>query len=245
MASQHINAWSELEQISLTLRDGISPWYSPQPTSTRCRTKVWKKKKMNWSFDSCCKMFVCNFCENSCSLSGQDNVKSVFSSASFTETRNCQHIFEITEDFFYFVIFTPRKKETRHLEVSHDRSLGVWCKGFVNMTKVSDKSDQSQYLEISWFMGFRGFGASTSRIFVALFDYDPPTMSPNPEACEEELPFREGQVGWSSVWYGLSCLLWNISSCPHIQIIIVYVNDRLIIIFIKETLSLSLCSLSR
>ena len=75
-------------------------------------------------------MFVCNFCENSCSLSGRDNVKSVFWSASFTETRNCQHIFGITEDFFYFAIFTPRKKETRHiLEVSHDRNLGVWCKG--------------------------------------------------------------------------------------------------------------------
>ena len=32
------------------------------------------------------------------------------------------------------------------------------------------------------------------RIFVALFDYDPSTMSPNPESCEEELPFREGQL---------------------------------------------------
>ena len=32
------------------------------------------------------------------------------------------------------------------------------------------------------------------RIFVALFDYDPPTMSPNPENCDEELPFREGQL---------------------------------------------------
>ncbi|XP_037076766.1 LOW QUALITY PROTEIN: RIMS-binding protein 2-like [Pollicipes pollicipes] len=32
------------------------------------------------------------------------------------------------------------------------------------------------------------------RIFVALFDYDPPTMSPNPDACEDELPFREGQL---------------------------------------------------
>ena len=32
------------------------------------------------------------------------------------------------------------------------------------------------------------------RIFVALFDYDPPSMSPNPDACEEELPFREGQL---------------------------------------------------
>ncbi|XP_077015658.1 RIMS-binding protein 2 [Tamandua tetradactyla] len=32
------------------------------------------------------------------------------------------------------------------------------------------------------------------RIFVALFDYDPLTMSPNPDAAEEELPFKEGQV---------------------------------------------------
>ena len=145
-------------------------------------------------------MFVCNFCENSCSLSGQDNVKSVFSSASFTETHNCQHIFEITEDFFILQFLHQEKKRQDTSLKFH--TIGVWefdVKGFVNMTKVSDKSDQSQYLEISWFMGFRGFGASTSRIFVALFDYDPPTMSPNPEACEEELPFREGQVGWSSV----------------------------------------------
>ena len=32
------------------------------------------------------------------------------------------------------------------------------------------------------------------RLFVALFDYDPPSMSPNPDACDEELPFREGQM---------------------------------------------------
>uniref|UniRef100_H3BAH8 RIMS-binding protein 2 n=1 Tax=Latimeria chalumnae TaxID=7897 RepID=H3BAH8_LATCH len=32
------------------------------------------------------------------------------------------------------------------------------------------------------------------RIFVALFDYDPVIMSPNPDAAEEELPFREGQI---------------------------------------------------
>ncbi|KAL0267033.1 UNVERIFIED_CONTAM: hypothetical protein PYX00_009410 [Menopon gallinae] len=30
------------------------------------------------------------------------------------------------------------------------------------------------------------------RYFVALFEYDPTTMSPNPDACEEELPFNEG-----------------------------------------------------
>ncbi|XP_030856684.2 RIMS-binding protein 2 isoform X5 [Gorilla gorilla gorilla] len=33
-----------------------------------------------------------------------------------------------------------------------------------------------------------------ARIFVALFDYDPLTMSPNPDAAEEELPFKEGQI---------------------------------------------------
>nr|XP_032625804.1 peripheral-type benzodiazepine receptor-associated protein 1 isoform X8 [Chelonoidis abingdonii] len=32
------------------------------------------------------------------------------------------------------------------------------------------------------------------RIFVALFDYDPISMSPNPDAAEEELPFKEGQI---------------------------------------------------
>ncbi|KRT80505.1 Fibronectin domain-containing protein, partial [Oryctes borbonicus] len=31
-----------------------------------------------------------------------------------------------------------------------------------------------------------------ARWFVALFDYDPATMSPNPDACDEELPFTEG-----------------------------------------------------
>ncbi|XP_061819121.1 RIMS-binding protein 2 isoform X2 [Nerophis lumbriciformis] len=33
-----------------------------------------------------------------------------------------------------------------------------------------------------------------TRIFVALFPYDPATMSPNPDASEEELLFREGQI---------------------------------------------------
>ena len=32
------------------------------------------------------------------------------------------------------------------------------------------------------------------RVFVALFDYDPLTMAPNPDAAEEELPFKEGQI---------------------------------------------------
>ena len=32
------------------------------------------------------------------------------------------------------------------------------------------------------------------RIFIALFDYDPTLMSPNPDAADEELPFKEGQL---------------------------------------------------
>ncbi|XP_063587934.1 microtubule-associated protein futsch-like isoform X3 [Penaeus indicus] len=42
--------------------------------------------------------------------------------------------------------------------------------------------------------GGGGQGDQHTRIFVALFDYDPPTMSPNPDACDEELGFREGQL---------------------------------------------------
>jgi RIMS-binding protein 2 len=33
-----------------------------------------------------------------------------------------------------------------------------------------------------------------TRYFLAMFDYDPMTMSPNPDSCEEELPFREGDT---------------------------------------------------
>ncbi|KAM5200565.1 RIMS-binding protein 2 isoform 20-T40 [Hipposideros larvatus] len=33
-----------------------------------------------------------------------------------------------------------------------------------------------------------------ARVFVALFDYDPLSMSPNPDAADEELPFKEGQI---------------------------------------------------
>lgn len=32
------------------------------------------------------------------------------------------------------------------------------------------------------------------RIFIALFDYDPDTMSPNPDAGSLELAFKEGQL---------------------------------------------------
>ena len=37
-------------------------------------------------------------------------------------------------------------------------------------------------------------GEEPARVFVALFDYDPLSMSPNPDAADEELPFKEGQI---------------------------------------------------
>ncbi|KAI4886330.1 hypothetical protein NFI96_012228, partial [Prochilodus magdalenae] len=40
----------------------------------------------------------------------------------------------------------------------------------------------------------RPVGENEVRVFVALFPYDPATMSPNRDAAEEELPFREGQI---------------------------------------------------
>lgn len=39
-----------------------------------------------------------------------------------------------------------------------------------------------------------GSSASQVRIFIALFEYNPATMSPNSGAIEEELPFSEGQL---------------------------------------------------
>jgi hypothetical protein len=55
------------------------------------------------------------------------------------------------------------------------------------------------------------------RIFVALFDYDPPTMSPNPDACDEELPFREGQLIKVRTKVQNRVARWNVFK-PKIQI---------------------------
>lgn len=38
------------------------------------------------------------------------------------------------------------------------------------------------------------YDESNVRVFIALFDYDPMTQSPNPDAADEELPFKEGQL---------------------------------------------------
>lgn len=54
-----------------------------------------------------------------------------------------------------------------------------------------------------------------TRIFVALFDYDPPSMSPNPDACDEELPFREGQL-IKVIWPSPLCLFFELKKNNNI-----------------------------
>ena len=46
-----------------------------------------------------------------------------------------------------------------------------------------------------------GYDESMVRVFVTLFDYDPLTMSPNPDGADEELPFKEGQLIKVSVYF--------------------------------------------
>ncbi len=40
----------------------------------------------------------------------------------------------------------------------------------------------------------KGKADANFRVFIALFDYDPFKMSPNKDSCQEELPFKEGQL---------------------------------------------------
>lgn len=69
---------------------------------------------------------------------------------------------------------------------------------------MSDRTENRRHMERSaggYRGGIRGAPSQQqsgpprdkrTRWFVALFDYDPTTMSPNPDACDEELPFSEG-----------------------------------------------------
>ena len=47
---------------------------------------------------------------------------------------------------------------------------------------------------------------SSYRIFIALFDYNPATMSPNRNAVDEELAFYEGQLLKVSIPIGVICI---------------------------------------
>ncbi|XP_072271833.1 RIMS-binding protein 2 isoform X4 [Pyxicephalus adspersus] len=86
-------------------------------------------------------------------------------------------------------------------EESYYRSFGGHRKWSPHRTRASDdrydsygsrEQISSEMYEESETDG--GMEDYPVRIFVALFDYDPRTMSPNPDAAEEELPFKEGQI---------------------------------------------------
>uniref|UniRef100_A0A9J8C737 RIMS-binding protein 2 n=1 Tax=Cyprinus carpio carpio TaxID=630221 RepID=A0A9J8C737_CYPCA len=79
---------------------------------------------------------------------------------------------------------SSRSWEAGGREASLADSGAVWC-------DVTPKSPRS---EIRLHREPRTSGENEVRVFVALFPYDPAVMSPNPDAAEEELPFKEGQI---------------------------------------------------
>lgn len=60
-----------------------------------------------------------------------------------------------------------------------------------------------------------------------MFDYDPTTMSPNPDGCEEELPFQEGDT--IKVVNGLLCSVF--CECLHSSHSHSALSDTLCLIF--------------
>ncbi|XP_058631991.1 peripheral-type benzodiazepine receptor-associated protein 1 isoform X10 [Onychostoma macrolepis] len=78
----------------------------------------------------------------------------------------------------------PTGREAGGREASLADPGAMWC-------DVTPKSPRS---EIRLHREPRASGENEVRVFVALFPYDPAVMSPNPDAAEEELPFKEGQI---------------------------------------------------
>uniref|UniRef100_A0A8C2A898 RIMS-binding protein 2 n=1 Tax=Cyprinus carpio TaxID=7962 RepID=A0A8C2A898_CYPCA len=78
----------------------------------------------------------------------------------------------------------PTGREAGGREASLADPGAMWC-------DVTPKSPRS---EIRLHREPRASGENEVRVFVALFPYDPSVMSPNPDAAEEELPFKEGQI---------------------------------------------------
>ncbi|XP_074868602.1 RIMS-binding protein 2-like [Carettochelys insculpta] len=56
------------------------------------------------------------------------------------------------------------------------------------------KSSLSKAGPLRGFVSEEMVNDNSVRVFVALFDYDPISMSPNVDAAEEELPFKKGQI---------------------------------------------------
>ncbi|XP_039635905.1 RIMS-binding protein 2 isoform X9 [Perca fluviatilis] len=84
----------------------------------------------------------------------------------------------ITEDVYY-------GKVARHRKWSSRRHMGG-TRSPHDDYRDRDRRSPTYYDESE--------AEESFRIFVALFDYDPLSMSPNPDAADEELPFKEGQI---------------------------------------------------
>uniref|UniRef100_A0A3B4BU36 RIMS-binding protein 2 n=1 Tax=Pygocentrus nattereri TaxID=42514 RepID=A0A3B4BU36_PYGNA len=80
--------------------------------------------------------------------------------------------------------------ETASREVPLTDTGAAWCVP----RELSPKLSRSETRLPKDVAESRPVGENEVRVFVALFPYDPATMSPNRDAAEEELPFREGQI---------------------------------------------------
>ncbi|CAH1800846.1 unnamed protein product, partial [Owenia fusiformis] len=74
-----------------------------------------------------------------------------------------------------------------------DTSSGKTKSRKMGIVQNMDVQDSLEYDEDSYESDI-DFTEGEVRIFIALFDYDPKSMSPNAEECEDELPFKEGQL---------------------------------------------------
>ena len=96
-------------------------------------------------------------------------------------------------------VWQPKKPETTSSQISNSQ---FEAQKFSNPPQPTNNKNQKTEQKNSNLNGSSEYNANSvtnnrserMRIFVALFDYDPPSMSPNPDACDEELPFREGQL---------------------------------------------------
>jgi len=141
-------------------------------------------------------------------ISEQHNMKSVFSSeptdgslvstvASRGDKDICRLQLPSDSDVYETTKVDADDSGSSHSETGYD----LTDNNVVTTHQLRDNIPDSELIDYSDDGGESLIDSITSasvkdqvRIFVALFDYDPATMSPNPDAIELELPFSEGQL---------------------------------------------------
>ena len=143
-------------------------------------------------------------------LSEQGNIKSVLSSESAVSNHVDGFVASHSDDKDFYHLHLPSDSDMRETKVDaedSDSSHGetgydLTDNNVVTAHQLRDNIPDSELIDYSDDGGESLIDSITSsnvtkdqvRIFVALFDYDPATMSPNPDAVESELPFTEGQL---------------------------------------------------